>query len=104
MAQCLDGTEGGVWCVRTVTATYLLDLDARTLTRYPAASAPQDWPSPAELRRDGHDVPVLAFLSPVTIGFGMNLMIDVRGDDIPTWRQSTAVVAIEAVDLPSAGR
>lgn len=89
----------GVWCVRTATSTYVLDLNESTLSRYPSRTAPQGWPSPAQLRKDGEHIPLLGF-STIAVGRPMLLILDIRRDGVQTVRQSTEVISIENVELP----
>ncbi|WP_182111668.1 hypothetical protein [Actinotalea sp. JY-7876] len=88
----------GTYLVRTLTAAYVVDLDAATLERHPAVSAPLQFPAPADLRRD-HEPVTLAAVLDCRIGASMTVLI-VLGDPATaplTVRQTTAVQAIERV-------
>lgn len=90
MTQHLTDGHAGQWIVQTDSSTYQLDLDARTLQRLPnRASATR----PASLRRDG-DALTLWQLVQCRIGHPMVALIQIRDDDIPTQRITTAVRAI----------
>jgi len=71
--------------VTTQNSVYIFDTDERTVTRYPAGDA---------LRRDGEPIPVIAATVPV-IGQAWSLILDLRGDGIPTRRRTSDVLAID---------
>lgn len=89
-AQKLDQADAtGVWAVSTETATYLVDLDGRTLQRTPAQEAPEGT-SVSTLRRDTEVLPLLE-LGRCAVGWPMTLIVDVRGDGVATLRRTTIV-------------
>lgn len=84
----------GRWQVTTVTSVYLLDLDAKRVTRVPDAGAgppPGLSPAPiASLRRDHESVPLLELIT-CAIDEPMRMLIDVRRDGVSTLRTTTVV-------------
>lgn len=87
-----SGVTSGRWEVRTESGTtYVLDLDAMTMTRSAGADANM-------LRKDDETVPLLDVLTTPTVGKSMSLLIDVRGDGVVTIRQTTAVTAIRELE------
>lgn len=89
---CDDVT--GLFEILTQTATYLLDLDECTLTRYPDRPATTGAYLAAPLRKDGLDLPLLKILR-CALGAPLLVLVDVRGDGVSTLRQSTPVRRIE---------
>ncbi len=84
----LEDTDGGQWTVTTQTATYLLDLDARTGTRLP------NHDEAARLRRDGEQFELLR-LSTCVVGRPMAMYIDLAVEGAPrTRRITTEVISI----------
>lgn len=82
----------GVYAVTTFNGTqYLVNLDELTVTRF---SNPDDPDPEKNLRQDGETRPLLAF-ELIVIGQGMTLILDIRGDGIPTRRQTSTVTRIE---------
>jgi hypothetical protein len=84
----------GVWQVSTETSVYLLDLDARRVTRVPDAGA---GPPPgltalpiSSLRGDHQSVPLLELIS-CAMRRPMRMLIDLRRDGICTLRTTTVV-------------
>lgn len=95
----------GRWEVFTETSAYLLDLDAAVVTRVPGAGAGQVMgrvPT-ASLRRDREGLPLIRFDGAV-VGQTMALVIDVRGDGVPTLRQTTVVVLIRQASHDATAR
>lgn len=84
----------GRWQVTTETSIYLLDLDAKRVTRVPDAGAgPPAGFSPAAiaaLRRDHESVPLLKLITCV-VGEPMRMLIDLRRDGVCTLRTTTVV-------------
>lgn len=80
-----------------MTSTYLLDLHAMTAQRLagPPTSIENGWVA-ADLRGDRQTIPLLA-VPTVQVGHPLVLLLDVRGDGIPTVRTSTPVQAITAI-------
>ncbi len=103
--QLTDGDVGS-WVVTTLTSCYLLDLDAREITRQPGGGnpGPYGWdsgpPEIASLRRDREAVPVHA-VAHCHLGEPLVLLLDLRGDGVVTIRRSTQVVAIDPADAAS---
>lgn len=93
----LRGDCGGVWLVGTVSSTYVVDLDRGTLTRYPGPWGSTGGVPVPVLRRDGVELPLLAVVGAVRVGSVMDVLVDVRGDGVATWRRSTVVRSIEWV-------
>lgn len=81
--------ETGVWAVSTETATYIVNLDEKTLQRTPAQDAPEGT-SVSQLRKDTKAVPLLQ-LEKCVVGEPMTALIDVRGDGVSTVRRTTIV-------------
>lgn len=85
----------GVWEVRTETGSaYVLDLQEQTLTRLPD----RDNEVYSDLRRDGDSIPILAIITPPCVGFSMTLLINIRGDGVPTLRTTSLVVSIKELE------
>lgn len=102
MGTELPGDGGGVWLVGTASSTYVVDLDRGTLTRYPGRWGSTGGVPVAVLRRDGVELPLLGVVGPVRVGSVMDVLVDVRGDGVATWRRSTEVRSIEPVLFESA--
>lgn len=79
--------------VTTTTATYEVAPDRTWIVRHPAGEPPDGWTA-ADLRKDRERIPVLHFTEPV-VGEPWRLVLDVRGDGIPTVRSTTPVRAVE---------
>ena len=100
--SCLAGATAvsstGCWVVSTESGTvHLLDLDRGVVTRFrPSRSLVKG--SPAELRRDGEDIPLISVVA--VLGYPMCLMLAVRDDGVMTLRQTTPVVAIDSARAP----
>lgn len=84
----------GRWQVTTETSVYLLDLNAKRVTRVPDAGAgppPGLSPAPiASLRRDNESVPLLELIT-CAIDEPMRMLIDIRRDGVGTLRTTTVV-------------
>jgi hypothetical protein len=109
--------DSGQWQVLTETGSrYIIDLDARTLTRVPDSDALERWravhadPVPVvqvvslntpAMRRDFDAIPFWA-LSAVSVGAPMVAVLDVLGNGTPTLRRTSLVLAAEAL-TPSGG-
>lgn len=100
MLRELENTSRGQYLVTTATGShYLLDLDARTMTRRMAATAPRvDFLTAgfSVLRRDGDAIELL-MLELCEVGSPARLWISVRDDHIPTLRTTSPVVNIESL-------
>lgn len=85
--------SSGRWRVTTASGSiYILDFDAKTVERLPGKDA-------NELRKDSEVIPLLGTVGPLQEGVMMELMIDVLGDGIVTYRSTTAVQSItELID------
>lgn len=93
-------TGPGRWHIRTETSVYVLDLNetgSGTLVRHVdqgRGHAPEfdNLPAPiaVELRLDGKDIAVHWAEAPV-VGQPWTLLLDVRGDGVPTLRRTTIV-------------
>lgn len=92
----LDDSATGRWLVYTSASTYLIDMDARHVTR--CAGQVPEWPA-AVLRRDGDTIPLLQVLETVTSARPMRLVLDVRGDGVVTVRETTPVTAFYQVGV-----
>lgn len=80
----------GTWQVTTASGSdYILDLDKMTMVRYPDSEA-------NVLRKDAQHVPLLEVIT-LELGVMMELMIDVRGDGVETYRRTTAVETLEPI-------
>jgi hypothetical protein len=94
----------GRWQVTTETSVYLLDLDAKRVTRVPDAGAgppPGLSPAPvASLRRDHESVPLLGLIK-CAVGEPMRLLIDIRGDGVSTLRTTTIVRHLRELKVDS---
>ena len=94
-----EGTDAGVFAVRTHTSTYLIDLGEGTLLRAPGVGRHQDevW-EVSELRRDSQDIPLLGVKS-CRVGDPAQFWVSAADDpDVRTWRITTPVVEIERID------
>lgn len=84
----IDDTDG-VWMVTTLNGSaYVIDYDNMTVRRTPN---PQDDDAEKTLRQDGVARPLL-MCSQVAIGSDMVFILDVRGDGVPTRRQTSIAV------------
>ena len=87
--RSLTDKSAGRWFVTTASGSrYLLDLDAHTSQRVPSVAS-------SDLRRDEQPVPLLRIIT-CEVGVLLELVIDVRGDGVVTYRRGTAVEEIEA--------
>ena len=84
----------GKWQVTTETSMYLFDLDEHVVTRLPDAGA---GPPPGEsavaiasLRRDHEPVTLIALIE-CQLDRPMRMLLDLRGDGLPTLRVTTHV-------------
>lgn len=89
----LDDAARGTWLVETMTAAYVLDMDARTVVRRPKDRS--TWPI-AELRRDEQVVPLVKLPWAAMTGWPLQMTIDVRGDGVLTVRNTTPVQSIHS--------
>jgi hypothetical protein len=94
----LTSDMDGTYCVRTSSGTaYLICLDApRHAIRLAADTAPLgDYADlgTIALRRDGEQIPLMAFES-LVVGERAKLLLDVRGDGIVTVRRTTPVLSV----------
>lgn len=84
----------GQWQVTTETSLYLIDLDAKVVTRVPDAGAGRlPGASPvaiSSLRRD-HEAVCLVELMDCELDRPLRMLLDMRGDGVPTLRVSTHV-------------
>lgn len=98
MRQQLNNNDGGRYLVTTATGShYVLDLDARTVKRTMASTAPLlDFLEAgfSRLRRDGEEVELL-LLETCEVGVGGRYWLQIRDDDIPTLRATSPIVRIE---------
>lgn len=88
----------GTWLIQTEMSAYLIDRDAATLQRLPGQGAGMDPDLPGEawvesLRKDGESIPLLD-VDVCVVGERAILLIDVRGDGVPTSRHTSVVRAI----------
>jgi hypothetical protein len=82
----------GSYVVTTLNGSaYVIDFDNMTSKRTPNPSEEDD---DKNLRKDGEERPLLA-ASDIAIGSDMILMLDIRGDGIPTRRWTSPVIRIE---------
>lgn len=82
----------GAWLVTTLSGTsYVIDFGNGTALRRPD---PNDEDDEKTLRRDDEARPLLG-CGPIAIGSDMVLILDIRGDGIPTRRWTTPVIRIE---------
>ena len=86
--ETLMGVYAGRWRIRTEHSSYVLDLDARTITRDPQHA------DASELSNDGATIPLVALVR-CEIGRGMNAIIQHPDRDCQTTRATTPVVKIE---------
>jgi hypothetical protein len=99
----------GAYCFRTSSGTlYLLDLDAdpRHIVRLRGDRPPaEDYANlaVADLRKDGQTIPLLAVVE-LCLGKRGQLFLDVRGDGIPTYRDTTPLVSISPLLAEQATR
>lgn len=91
----LTNNNKGRYSVLTEHSAYFLDLDNRTVCRSPRE------PDANDLRKDGETVPLLEIIT-CEEGVMMELMIQLRDDEIPTYRRSTAVVSIVPMEIVAA--
>lgn len=93
-------TEGR-FAVHTESSTHLVDLDARTITRVPdTGMGAGDRPGmviTAQLRRDHETLPLRELLV-MQVGAPLVAVLDLRGDGIPTLRQTTLVREIQPLE------
>lgn len=105
MVKKLRNDDAGRYCVATATGShYLLDLTARTLTRYTAETAAvQDClgACSSRLRRDGEALELL-MLESCAVGASARYWIQVRDDHLVTLRTTSPVVRIDALDTAEA--
>jgi hypothetical protein len=82
----------GEWEVVTETSTYIVDVEAMTATRLAVGAGSLDGARVPryELRRDGKPMRLLVLPAPV-VGEPWDLVLDVRGDGVPTVRRTTLV-------------
>lgn len=101
MEQEIRNSDTGLWQITTATGSkYLLDMDARNVTRRMAANAPIVAflkVGFAELRRDGESLDLL-MLEKCKIGEPAQMFIQVRDDHIPTLRTTSPVMFIGRLD------
>lgn len=88
----LTDSDTGRWLMSTETSRYVIDLDARTITR-----SPGDGEDALDLRRDDEVVPLLR-LNSCERGASAVLLLDVRGDGVATLRMTTPVRRITRAD------
>ncbi len=97
----MEAPDSGRWQVTTETSTYLLDLDARLVTRVPDAGAGTpdglSGVSIASLRRDHEPIPLIELVR-CEPGQPMRVLLDVREDGISTMRTTTTVRNIRKLD------
>jgi len=90
----LDMHSTGQWIVLTEASLYLLDMDARTITRSPYGGMGPDSKDTkllvASLRQDNSALPLVDLL-PVKTGEPMSMIVDVRKDGFLTSRHTTHV-------------
>ncbi|RKR76306.1 hypothetical protein [Frondihabitans australicus] len=87
----IDQTEG-VYLVTTMNGSaYVIDFDKMTARRTPN---PDDDDDEKNLRKDGEERSLLG-MSRVAIGADMVMILDIRGDGIPTRRWTSMVIRIE---------
>jgi hypothetical protein len=98
MRQELHNDDSGRYLITTATGSrYVLDLDARTMNRTMAATAPLiDFLDAgfSQLRRDGETVELL-MLETCRVGVGAKYWLQIREDAIPTLRMTSPVVRID---------
>lgn len=103
MREELQNRDDGRYLLTTATGShYLLDLDARTIRRTMAATAPIVAYLDAGfslLRRDGEALELL-LLESCRIGASARYWLQVREDHIPTLRMTSPVLRIEDVTGP----
>lgn len=91
----------GLWQVATETSLYVVDLDARLVTRVPDAGAgtlPGLSPvAIASLRRD-HEPVTLIELIECQLDRPLRMLLDLRRDGVPTLRVSTHVRELRALN------
>jgi hypothetical protein len=96
----------GKFQIATETSLYLVDLDAGAVTRVPDAGAGSVDGSPlpvSALRRDHESIPLIGIQEPA-LGEPLVLLLNVRGDGIPTFRRTTYVRSITRLDTPPEGQ
>jgi hypothetical protein len=98
MPRAISNDDVGRFLVTTATGSqYVVDLDARTILRTMAATAPLvDFLDAAfsQLRRDGEPLELL-MLESCKVGSPGRVWVQVRDDHIPTFRATSPVVRIE---------
>lgn len=91
----------GLWQVTTETSLYLVDLDARLVTRVPDAGAgtpPGSSPvAIASLRRDHEPVSLIELIE-CRLDRPLRMLLDIRRDGVPTLRVSTHVRDLRELD------
>jgi len=89
--RTLMDTATGSFAVTTESSTYVIDLDAMTVSRSPG-SGPSEV---ATMRRDGETLTLLV-LAECTVGRALAIFVDLGIDGVPwTFRASTDVRSIE---------
>ncbi|TRW45593.1 hypothetical protein [Georgenia yuyongxinii] len=94
----LTDEDTGRWWVTTEGSAYLVDLDARTVTRAPGQGSDG---LTTGLRRDGDPVPLLA-IEQCRRAHPAVLVLDVRGDGVPTIRRTSLIIRITRDTAPPA--
>ena len=90
MATTLKGETEGVWRITTASGSvYEIDLDNKLVVRQPGEGA-------SRLRKDDYVTPLLDVVT-VEVGTMLELMIQVRDDEVSTYRRGTAVESIERI-------
>jgi hypothetical protein len=87
--------SSGRWLVRTATSTYLIDLDAAVVSRFPGR-ATSDEVRVAALRRDGEAITLGGVVA--VVGHPMRLVLALESDRV-TLRTTTTTLAIEPAPL-----
>lgn len=84
----------GVYLVVTWTGSrYRIDPDNNTAARFPDP----DGPDPSNNLRHDETERSLLGLGALEIGHDLVMVLDVRGDGIPTFRRSTTVISLERI-------
>ncbi|KQQ28653.1 hypothetical protein [Frondihabitans sp. Leaf304] len=82
--------QTGVYLVVTLTGShYRIDFDQKTATRFPD---PDDADPAKNLRQDENERPLLR-MGALEIGHDLVMVLNIRGDGIPTVRRTTPVVS-----------
>ena len=90
VATTLKGETEGVWRVTTASGSvYEIDLDNKLVVRQPGEGA-------SLLRKDDYVTPLLEVVM-VEVGTMLELMIQLRDDEVSTYRRGTAVESIERI-------